>query len=113
MFFYETIYGTTKFEFYKFTSTKESSAFLEVVKTHITLTQNSGQFTILTLSKQVDLNKGTIKSDRDLTKNNCTRVILIQAKKCSGRVLCTVFGTIPSAGPPSLIKFHLIDNKIC
>ena len=32
MFFYETIYGTTKFEFYKFTSTKENSAFLEVVK---------------------------------------------------------------------------------
>ena len=25
-------YGTTKFEFYKFTYTKESSAFLEVVK---------------------------------------------------------------------------------
>ena len=30
--FYETIYGTTKFEFWKFTSTKESSAFLEVIK---------------------------------------------------------------------------------
>ena len=30
--FYETIYGTTKFEFYKFTSTKESSEILEVVK---------------------------------------------------------------------------------
>ena len=28
----ETIYGTTKFEFYKFTYTKESSAILEVVK---------------------------------------------------------------------------------
>ena len=27
----ETIYGTTKFEFHKYTSTKESSAFLEVV----------------------------------------------------------------------------------
>ena len=33
--FYETICGTAKFEFYKFTSTKEGSAFLEVVKTHI------------------------------------------------------------------------------
>ena len=30
--FYETIYGTSKFEFCKFTSKKESSAFLEVVK---------------------------------------------------------------------------------
>ena len=33
-FFCETIYGTTKFEFYKYTSTKESFAFLEVVKKH-------------------------------------------------------------------------------
>ena len=33
-------------------------------------------------------------------------------KSGPGRVLSTVFGTIPSAGPPSLIKFHLIDNKI-
>ena len=32
MFFYETIYGTTKFEFCKFTSTEESSVFLEVVQ---------------------------------------------------------------------------------
>ena len=28
-----------------------------------------------------------------------------------GRVLCTVLVTIPWAGPPSLIEFHLIDKK--
>ena len=28
-----------------------------------------------------------------------------------GRVLCTVFSTIPWAGPLSLIKFYSIDNK--
>ena len=28
-----------------------------------------------------------------------------------GRVLCTVLITIPGAGPPSLIKFHSIDNE--
>ena len=30
--FYETIYGTTKFGFHKFTSTRQSSEFLEVAK---------------------------------------------------------------------------------
>ena len=62
------------------------------------------------------VNKGTLKvsakSGRDLTESNYTGVILIQAIKIgSDRVLCTVFGTIPSAGPPSLFKFHLIDNQ--
>ena len=36
--FYETIYRTTKFEFHKFTSTKENSAFLEMVKNTLSLT---------------------------------------------------------------------------
>ena len=30
-----------------------------------------------------------------------------------GRVLCTVLVTIPWAGKPSLIKFHLIDKNTC
>ena len=29
------------------------------------------------------------------------------------RVLCTVLVTIPWAGPPSVIEFHSMDNKIC
>ena len=48
---------------------------------------------------------------RDLNGNNCTRPSLDRHKCDSGRVLCIVLVTIPWAEPPSLIKFHSIDNE--